>query len=312
VTSTPRSPELRQSEPFWGPAQSYPQIWRTCVGIILVHIVFGAATFGIFLLGAWYLGLTPYDILGADTPSKMAVFFLTFIGYYMGLLLVLRYLHHRGFRTLFGPTRRVNWRHFASAVLIVPAITLMLMLIEALFLQDGTTPEVRRSLPFDTWVWLFGPALLLILMQIFAEELVFRGYLLQQLRARFRTIWLWAVLPSVIFGVMHFDQVTFGANAYLYVLHTAVTGIILAVITLRTGNIGAAAGLHFGNNAALLFMGNEGTLDGFSLYLTSIDLKGAYMSWSILTQTTIFVVVFALWWMFTQRHRPIANTAKAD
>ena len=149
-------------------------------------------------------------------------------------------------------------------------------------------------------------------MQIFAEELVFRGYLLQQLRARFRSIWLWAILPSFIFGVLHFDPYTYGINAVFYVTHTTVAGIVLAIVTLRTGNIGAAAGLHFGNNAMLVFSGNKGTLDGFSLFLTDIDPASVSMGWSILSQTGLVVIAFTIWWRLTQHNQPIANAKQAD
>lgn len=303
------------ASPFWSPAYPRIQLWRTILGIVLIHVVFFAATFAIFIAGAKMLGTTPADMLGATTPTEAAVFFLTFLGYHLGLWLTVRVLHRRGFRSLFGPALRVNWRHFRRGLLIAIGISIaaiLLQFLQPLFLSPTTAPTAERSMPFATWALLVIPALTLVLVQIFAEELVFRGYVLQQLRARFRSIWVWAILPSLAFGVLHFDPATYGINAIFYVTHTMVIGILLAVVTLRTGNIGAAAGLHFGNNAMLIFSGTRGTLDGFSLFLTEIDLTSAQMTWSILSQTSVVLAAFALWWGITRRNQPIANTAQAD
>ena len=300
---------------FWAPAFPRIQIWRTLLGFMLLHVVFFAATFGIFLLGAYLLGVEPYEILDGGSPAKAATFFLTFLGYHLGLWITLRLLHKRGFRSLFGPAQRVNWSHFRKGLVVAIGISLAaiaVQLLDPLIMEQNSAAEVRQAMPLRTWGLLIAPALVLVLVQICAEELVFRGYVLQQLRARFRSVWVWAILPSLAFGMLHFDPETYGINAVFYVIHTTVVGIVLALVTIRTGNIGAAAGLHFGNNAMLIFSGTEGNLDGFSLFLAEMDLKSSYMSWSIMTQTALVLIAFVGWWVLTQRKPPIANMAKAD
>ncbi len=53
------------------------------------------------------------------------------------------------------------------------------------------------------------------LIQTGAEELVFRGYLQQQLAARFASPLIWMVLPALIFGAVHYDPATAGPNVWL-------------------------------------------------------------------------------------------------
>ncbi len=296
---------------FWAPALPRVQIWRTALGFVLLIAGFFAGTFGIFTLGAWALDSEPSRMLGGMTPVSAALFFGTFISFHIGLLIVLPLLHKRGYTTLFGPTRRLNLRHFGfglAATIGIAAALYGFMFVERLVLPDGVEPTISQVRPVSDWiVWLL-PALVLIFLQTFAEEALFRGYLLQQLRGRFSSIWVWAVLPSFIFGLLHFDAVTYGVmNAGAYVVNTTITGILLALITIRTGNLGAAAGLHFGNNAALVFIGIQGNLEGFSLFAAGMDPQSGYTAYSILFQSGFNLVLFLIWWFWMNRRETIAN-----
>ncbi|MCK0143984.1 CPBP family intramembrane glutamic endopeptidase [Aliiroseovarius sp. F20344] len=300
---------------FWSPARPYCQIWRSVLGFVLIHVAFFAATFAIFMTGGWLIGEHPANILNATTAVHAGIFFLTFLGYHLGLWMVVRFLHKRSFSSLFGAQHRVLWRHFRTGILIALAISLaatVLQMLEPLFVAPQEQTELQRNLPTSEWALVLIPALTLIFIQIFAEELVFRGYMLQQLRARFRSPWIWAILPSVAFGLLHADPASWGVNAIFYVIHTSVVGIVLSIVTVRTGNIGAAAGLHFGNNASMVLVGNAGNLDGFSLFIAEVDLMGSTMTASMILQTTLVLVAFAIWWRLSQRNRPIANAVEAD
>ena len=299
-------------QPFWQPAVKRAEIWRSLLGLFLIHVAFFAATFGIILVGARLIGVTPQGIVAANTPAKAMVFFATFLGYHLGLWLVTRYLHKRPYRSLFGALGRVNWRHFLFGLLAAWTLSAITSGLEATGLfpvPEGGEIETFQNMPLTIWVMLLVPTVALIFIQIMAEELVFRGYLLQQLRARFSSVWIWAVVPSLIFGTLHFDPGTYGVNAYFYVLHTSVVGIILALITIQTGNIGAAAGLHMANNAMLLVLGNAGSLDGLSLYLTTPQLDGPFVGISIVMQTISMVVAFVIWRHMTRQK---ANAASID
>ncbi|MEC7765070.1 MAG: type II CAAX endopeptidase family protein [Pseudomonadota bacterium] len=296
---------------FWSPALPKVQIWRTALGFVALIAMFFAATFVLFQFGARLISSSPGTMLGGRTPQSASFFFATFIGFHIGLLIVLPLFHKRRYRTLFGATGRLNLRHFAigTAVTLAIAATLYgVIYIERIFLPDAYEPTVRQIRPVSDWlVWLI-PAMLLIFLQTFAEEALFRGYLLQQLRARFASVFVWAVLPSLIFGLLHYDAATYGTmNALAYVINTTTTGILLCLITMRTGNLGAAAGLHFGNNAALIFIGIDGNLDGFSLFVVGMQLESGYTAYSILSQTAYTLVLFTAWWLWMNRRDKIAK-----
>lgn len=295
---------------FWSPAIEKREFWRLVVGVLILAVfIFGGPLIGI-LAGHALTGLDAYEIIDGTSPLAMTVMFSTFLFYYIGLGLVLTLLHKRGIRSLFGPSRALNMRHYVSGVLIAGGLALFLLLfqfVEKLFLPAGMDVPVVLNLDTGTWaIWLI-PALLLIAMQSLAEELVFRGYILQQLRARFNILVVWAVLPSLLFGVLHFDPGTFGVvNGAMYVISTTVSGTVAALVTIRTGNLGAAAGLHFGNNASMVFIGNAGHLDGFSLFVAEMGPTSSYTTYSMALQTGLIMAVYFIWWRWMNRREAIA------
>lgn len=307
---------MMTTQVFWQPALARAQIWRTLLGFVVIMAIWLFGTLAILQLAAWLSGRPLYELAGAGDFGAAAAFFLTFAGFHVGLLLVLPVLHRRGYTSLFGPTRRLNLRHFGWGMAVTLALATglySLMIVEHLVLPEGVPPEVTRAQPLRPWLIGLIPALALILFQTFAEEAVFRGYLLQQLRARFKSVWVWGILPSLAFGALHFDANSFGVvNASAYVLNATVMGTLAALVTLRTGNLGAAAGLHFGNNAALVLIGIGGNLDGFSLWLVQMDLRGGYTTYSILTQTGAMLLAYFVWWRWMARHRPIAKDPNHD
>ena len=297
--------------PFWQPAMARAQLWRTALGFALVMAIWMVVSFVVVVGGARLLQVPTAVLAAGNDWASAAVFFTSFIGFHIALALVLPLLHRRGYASLLGPTLRLNLRHFAIGTAVTLAIALgltVLMALEHLVLADELVPPTAQARPLAPWLLGLLPALALILMQTFAEEAVFRGYLLQQLRARYRSAVIWGIGPALLFGLLHFQPGLYGTtNAAAYVLNATVMGTIAAFVTLRTGNLGAAIGLHFGNNAALTLFGLEGELSGFSLYGVAMDPASGYATYSIAAQTLVAVAIFAIWRRWMRRHRPIAN-----
>jgi uncharacterized protein len=111
-----------------------------------------------------------------------------------------------------------------------------------------------------------------LFIQISAEELAFRGFIMGQLAARFSSPVLWMIVPSVLFGAIHYSQESYGDAAWIVCVTITVWAVMVSDITARTGNLGAALGLHFANNfMAMLLVGQLGQFDGMSLYTSVFD-----------------------------------------
>jgi len=170
--------------------------------------------------------------------------------------------------TLFGRSARVV-RDFVVTAGVYLGLGLPIALLWILF--GNPIPNLSLA----TWLTLLPLALAGLLVQTLAEELVFRGYFLQQLAARLRSPFWWMVVPSLLFGSLHYDPSAGVMNAGLIVGVTSVFGLIAADLTARTGSLGAAWGFHFANNfTALCILSMDGALTGLSLFRTDVVLRG--------------------------------------
>ena len=181
-------------------------------------------------------------------------------------------------------------RHFAVAAGAVAAVLGLSLLVWAIWF------DAVPNLAPGAWLTALPLALLGVAVQTGAEEVVFRGYMLQQLAARFRHPAIWAGVPALIFGAVHFDPLTSGANAWPVVASALLFGLLAADLTARTGSLGAAWGFHFANNAvALLVVATNGTLTGLALWVTPYRADNAdELFWLIPIDMALMLVG---WWI---------------
>ncbi len=252
---------------FVTPARAYPHIWRLIVGLVLSVAVYVGFLFVVRFI-AGFAGLEVFGLPLAQTPATTLILLFSFIGMGLGTALAARALHKRRFHTLIGAQSQAT-NDFIRAAGVSIAVYAIFFAVMALLGQSAPiTPNINLGL----WVILLPLSFLGIFVQTGAEELLFRGYLQQQLAARFSTPLVWMILPSALFALGHYDAVTFGKSAWLLVAATALFGILAADLTARTGTIGAAWGLHFANNCfAILFVAMEGPLSGLGLYITPFE-----------------------------------------
>ena len=278
-------------------------IWRIILGIFLVSALWLGAAIGMgFLAAAFFPDLAEQvfeNTVGlGNHPEDLAFVLLTFLPVWIGLAVVLPLLHRRAPLALLGPSHRVNWQHFRLAAVLVVAIAVGFEMAFQLptLLLDLPHYKAHMLLQLPQWTLWLLPMLLLLFVQIGAEELLFRGYLLQMIRARGGGFWLAIALPSFLFGLLHYEPETFGQNAYLVVIVTTVLGILLCKVTLRTGNLGAALGIHFANNLTVMFLlGIDGNMDGMALFSAQIDLTSPLVSASLILQTLVMLAVYRIW-----------------
>lgn len=241
-------------EKFSEIAAARPQIWRVLLSLLLIFAITNAASAGLLVL------LRPR---GDFFSEPEAVFILTgaLSLAWLALWLALRLLHRRSLQSALGAFRAGRGRRFLAGMGVAAALILAPSLLAGLLLSDVTA---ARSVA-DWWL----PALCaapLILLQTGAEEALFRGYLTQQFAARFQSLFMRLWAPSLLFALLHFREGSLNEVAP-GIIAAGLMGAAFTLITLRSGDIFIAWGMHFINNlAAFLLIAPEGYLSGAALF----------------------------------------------
>ncbi len=285
-------------EAFVAPARTRPEIWRLLLGlglIILVYVIGIAGVFGALVVTSGFDGAQAWmgRMTTGGTPTSALLTLSTFIGMGLGPLLAARWLHGRSFGSVFGPLVPLL-QQFAIALMICGTVYAVFAL-----LPSGDAPQ--PNLEFNLWISFLPLALVAILIQTGAEEVLFRGYLQQQLAARFASPWVWMILPSGLFALGHYQPQIMGENAWAVVAAVGLFAILAADLTAKTGNIGAAWGFHFANNCvAILFLAMDGPLSGLALYtvpfapMDTVNLRPLIYQDMIITLATWAAIRFSV------------------
>ena len=275
-------PSSETFEAFVAPARARPALWRTLAGTLL------AAALWLFAIGA----TLPFAASagGFATPVGILLYLASFAALLGGAALAARLLQGRGPATLFGPG---GFR--AGGFGLGVAVVLLVAIPSGAALALLAPPERQATLA--AWAARLPLALPAILVQSAAEELAFRGFLMQSLAARFRSALVWWLLPAALFGVLHWNPAELGPNAPIGVLITMVIGLALADVTVRTGNLSAPIGLHFANNAmAMLVVAPPSPVSGLALFVSGIDAGDAgTLRLLLVADLTAILLVWGLW-----------------
>ena len=270
---------------FVAPAQAAADLPRLAFGVVAIE-----GLYKLFLMGFEQgLDATPgfsaHMMWYANTATGLLLQLFSFVFLALAVVLVARLGHGRGLASLIGPIgpslRALAWGF--GAVLLFFALT---ELLPPYWMAEG---QAAARTPLY-WLALLPLSLLALLVQCGAEELFYRGYIQQQLAARFARPWVWMVLPNIAFALAHWELGDFTPPAAQYVIWAFVFGVAASDLTARTGNLGAAIGFHLGNNAyAFLLFGEYAAPDsGLALFLFPSGALGD----ALLDEAPLFTTAF--------------------
>lgn len=251
-------------EVFVAPARGSGHLGRLVAGILVIEFLF---IFFLALLGA-LIGMFGPDAAHAymlgTTRTGLILQLVSFGLLILATGIILRRQHGRSIASAIGPADAAAACLFAALVaglLTIAAIEILPPWWDADWLDRIRSPFV--------WALTLPLALFALLIQTSAEEILYRGYVQQQIAVRFRHPAAFLVLPNLLFALAHWDNGSTPTESWQYLIWAFLFGLTLSDLTARTGNLGAAIGVHMANNCyAFLFYGETGTQDsGLALFL---------------------------------------------
>ena len=230
-------------------------VWRYIAGtlsILFIWLILGGIATAVLLIGfGVFQGVPLLDLpqLVLD-PSLLGYipYYLVlnsgFVFFLFGLWLAVRLIHGRSMRSLVTSRSSVNWRRVGIGFLLWALLLGIGTLIEYLVSPETFTVtfDARIFIPFAILAIFITP------MQTTAEELFFRGYLVQAGSLISRNWIFLSIWSGVLFALPHITNPEVAANMGVVLLTFFVLGAFLTWISLKDGTIELAIGIHAANN----------------------------------------------------------------
>jgi membrane protease YdiL (CAAX protease family) len=271
--------------------------WRYVLGVAFIAFAtifvgglpLGAAVVYVTLDGnpATDVNLTNGALIGIHPAISLAVTLFPFIMAFLAILITVQFLHHRPAASLVAPGRPIRWGRMGQGFGFWLVVAAVITVVEAVIFPGrySLTFDPGRLLPFAVVAVLVFP------IQSSAEELFFRGYLLQGL-GRLTGQWLLlAGLTGLVFALLHIENPEVGAEFWLVMAFYFVFGVALALITLRDNGLELALGVHAANN---LFTALVANFKGSAVESPSIFTAAGFTPWYSLVTTVIGLGVMYL------------------
>lgn len=247
---------------FVDPARRSSALFHTFVGFWAIEFFYGLVRDAVDFVAFSLFPDKADEYFELVSAPAMLYDLFAFLSLIVVMAVVIRLTHQRGLATLIGDARLAR-QDVVRALLAAVTMHLVLEFV----LPVGA--EGARIVSLSHWLLYLPWALLALLVQTSAEEMFYRGYLQQQLAARFPNPLVWMVVPNLAFAWVHWNNADTYAQQVQYVVWAFVFGMLASDLTARSGTLGAAIGYHFANNIfAFLVFGDEGGPDsGLALLL---------------------------------------------
>jgi membrane protease YdiL (CAAX protease family) len=279
--------------------------WRYLMGTIIAFM--GYLTFQMIMLiplmaAAMNNGLTTEEIMSNPVilfnPEKIGINKSLLLALMMGMFvftllflwLAIKYIQGKTLTSIITGFEKVRWNRYFFAFAVWGI--LITILTVASYLISPQDMEIR----FDAGPFfiLLIVAVLFIPIQTAAEELIFRGYLMQGFGLAFKNGIMPLIVTSVLFGLMHAQNPEAAAHGlWLMMPYYIFFGAFLAALTLLDEGAELAMGIHCANNlfSSLLVCSKNSVLQTDSIFYVSVEDPGSEFGiWIIMAAICFFIL----------------------
>jgi len=206
-----------------------------------------------------------------------------------GLYISVRFLHQRRMITLVTPNQQVRWKRIFQGFGLYFLLTFVISFV-GIVLSPSEYQLTFKPIQFLVFLPI---ALVITPIQTSAEELFFRGYLLQGMGLKTRSLLIPILGSSLLFMLPHWLNPEVKSNFFLMTLLYLLLGIFLAVITVKDDSLELAMGVHAANNlfAALILNYSNSALPSPSIVRASrFDPLSSLISFIVVAVIFCFVI----------------------
>ena len=269
--------------------------WLYIIGVFIlgVVIIIGNIPFGFLILAE--AGVDAAQLTLAQQmkvlPSNTTLFLLLlpFALVFGAILLITKLLHKLKLRELITSRSKVDWKRVRFGFGTV-ALSFIAMLVVGYFIDPKSVQWNFKPKSFALLVLI---SVIMVPLQTSAEELFFRGYLMQGLGRIFPMRLLPFVITSTLFGLLHFANPEVDKLGDIILITYLSTGFFLGAITLIDEGLELALGFHAGNNLFLsLFLTSDWTVfQTDSLFINMSEPNvAAYIIGPLIIYSVLFLV----------------------
>ena len=184
-------------------------------------------------------------MLQALPPNITLVLMLFPFAILAALVLVLvRTIHHISIGKFITSRAKIDWKRIGFAFTGIVLLNFLFFIIS--YYENPT--NFQWNFEPKAFATLFLIAIVLVPLQTTAEELFFRGYLMQGFGQIFKHRIFPLIITSLLFGFMHFGNPEIDKLGPLLMVSYVSMGFFFGIITLMDEGLELALGYHAGNN----------------------------------------------------------------
>jgi membrane protease YdiL (CAAX protease family) len=224
------------------------RVLTTLMLIVLVYLVSSS-----FLFLDLYLNFPNSDLVDQSSIKDLSLLMgknrlflwmmLPFSFIFVTLLICLTKIHQLPFLKIFTSRDKFDWKRFFVSFSLW---SLMVVAVTALELMLNADFEIIFNA--QKFMTLFFLSIILLPIQTSAEELIFRGYVLQGVNKRTGNAILSVIISGLMFGMMHISNPEIAKMGYHILIYYVAVGIVLGFIVYFDSGLELTLGFHAANN----------------------------------------------------------------
>ena len=206
-----------------------------------------------------------------------------------GLYISVRFLHQRRMITLVTPNEQVRWKRIFQGFGLYFLLTFLISFVGIVL----SPSEYQLTFKPSQFLVFLPIALVITPIQTSAEELFFRGYLIQGIGLKTRSLLIPILGSSLLFMLPHLLNPETKLNFFLMALFYLLFGIFFAVITVKDNSLELAMGVHAANNlfvALILNYSNSALPSPSIVTLSRFDPLSSLISFIVVAVIFCFVI----------------------